>query len=396
MSGDSARQRIEELAHLHAFISLTEEDGPGSPVAVKDLVDVRGTVTTGGGIILPPTPAAADAPVVTELRRHGCYVVGKANLHEWAFGVTSANPHYGAVLNPHDTERVAGGSSGGSAVAVATGTADWAVGSDTGGSIRVPASLCGVVGFKPTYGTVEMAGVIPLSQSLDTLGPLAPDVRTAATGLEMMTGRQDLASERRGGAGGFRIGAPADWLTALDDETAAAWAVVSDGLPEVRFLDRKRLGAIGLTILFAEAAAYHRQWVETQPESYGADVLAHLRDGLKIGAADYIAALREMALVRDEVEAAMQDWDALLVPATSCVAPRLDDLDVRDRLTRFTRPFNATGQPVITIPAPARGLPVGIQVVGHLDQEQALVEVALALESEWRSRAAEMETPRRA
>ncbi|HUE68263.1 MAG TPA: amidase family protein, partial [Candidatus Acidoferrum sp.] len=144
---------------LNAFISLAspgDEQGSGDRVAVKDLVDVRGMVTTAGGIILPSKPATDDAPVIKRLRGFGCVVVGKANLHEFAYGVTSVNPHYGAVLNPRDTSRVAGGSSGGSAAAVAAGMCDWSVGSDTGGSIRIPSSLCGVAGFKPRFGSVDI------------------------------------------------------------------------------------------------------------------------------------------------------------------------------------------------------------------------------------------------
>src|SRR5689334_20323664 len=137
-------------------------------------------VTTAGGVILPDVPATEDAPVIARLRSAGCVLIGKTNLHEFAYGVTSANPHYGTVRNPHDPSRVAGGSSGGSAAAVAAGMCDWAIGSDTGGSIRIPASLCGVAGFKPKFGSIDIAGVIPLSRSLDTLGPLAPDVRTMA------------------------------------------------------------------------------------------------------------------------------------------------------------------------------------------------------------------------
>src|SRR3979490_3334611 len=181
-----ARRRIDERADLHAFISTSSEEGAGTVVAVKDLVDVAGMVTTAGGRILPSKPAERDAPVVVRIRREGCVVVGKTNLHEFAFGVTSANPHYGAVLNPHDKSRVAGGSSGGSAVAVAAGMCDWAIGSDTGGTIRIPASLCGVVGFKPEIGSIYITGVIPLAWSLDTLGPIATDVGAAAKAYSMM------------------------------------------------------------------------------------------------------------------------------------------------------------------------------------------------------------------
>src|SRR5258706_1490268 len=171
---------MEAPLKLAGLISVSDEGGAGRVVAVKDLVDVAGMVTTAGGIILPNEPAERDAPVVERIRREGCVIVGKTNLHEFAFGVTSVNPHYGAVLNPHDQSRVAGGSSGGSAVAVAAGMCDWAIGSDTGGSIRIPASLCGIVGFKPALGTVDLTGVIPLRSSPDTHCPLAPDVAPAA------------------------------------------------------------------------------------------------------------------------------------------------------------------------------------------------------------------------
>src|SRR5438552_4426295 len=188
MDIDEARKRIRERSDLNAFISISEESGHGTLVAVKDLVDVKGMATTAGGIILPDVPAAADAPVIKRIRAAGCLIVGKANLHEFAYGVTSVNPHYGTVLNPHDPGRVAGGSSGGSAVAVAAGMCDWAVGSDTGGSIRIPAALCGVVGFKPELGSIDTTGAIPLSPSLDTLGPMGPDVATVARAFGQMAG----------------------------------------------------------------------------------------------------------------------------------------------------------------------------------------------------------------
>ncbi|HZU16135.1 MAG TPA: amidase, partial [Candidatus Dormibacteraeota bacterium] len=196
MTPDEARERIRHRSDLNAFISLTDEDGRGPVVAVKDLVDVRGTVTTAGSRLLPQVPADRDAPVIARMRQAGCVVIGKANLHEWAFGLTSENPHYGPVRNPLDPSRVAGGSSGGSAAAVAAGMCDWALGTDTGGSIRVPAALCGVVGFKPTLGTVDTEGVVPLSRTLDTLGPLAPDVRSAASALEAMSELTGLVPAR--------------------------------------------------------------------------------------------------------------------------------------------------------------------------------------------------------
>ena len=379
-----ARRRIAERADLNAFISLTEEDGEGPVVAVKDLVDVRGTVTTGGGVMLPPIPAERDAPVVERMRRHGVVVVGKANLHEWAFGVTSSNPHHGAVRNPHDPERIPGGSSGGSAVAVAAGMADWALGSDTGGSIRIPAAYCGVVGFKPTIGTVDTETVIPLSRTLDTLGPLAPDVTTAALALEQMSELTGLLPQRPTSLQHFRLAVARDWARDLHPEIEAPWRLLTREYPEIDFPDPVDLGDAGLKILLTEAASFHRPWLEEFPEQYGADVLKLLKGGLEQPRSEYVAALLTQSRMRVEAEAAMADLDALLVPSTRIPAPRIGEEYQRSDVTIFTRPFNTTGHPVINLPAPVNGMPVGIQVVGHLGRERELVEVALALEAAWR------------
>jgi aspartyl-tRNA(Asn)/glutamyl-tRNA(Gln) amidotransferase subunit A len=375
-----ARRRIEERADLRAFISLSSEEGAGTVVAVKDLVDVAGMVTTAGGIILPNEPAAQDAPVVQKIRGAGCVIVGKTNLHEFAYGVTSTNIHYGTVRNPHDPGRVAGGSSGGSAVAVAAGMCDWAIGSDTGGSIRIPASLCGVVGFKPELGTIDLTGVVPLSWSLDTLGPMAPDVAEVMRAYSMMSGETvgttHLAPPR--------LAVPAGWVTRLDEPTERAWRLVSQGLPEIEFVDRDRLFRNGLTILLVEAATYHRRWANDFPEKYGPDVLAHIRRGLGILAVDLEEAMRERPRLMEASRRAMEGIDALVLPATAIVAPRVDAGDeVREPLSRFTRPFNTTGQPVVALPAPAPGLPVGIQVVGRTNAET--LRAALWLEREWQN-----------
>jgi aspartyl-tRNA(Asn)/glutamyl-tRNA(Gln) amidotransferase subunit A len=375
-----ARKRILERADLNAFISVSSEEGKGTVVAVKDLVDVVGMVTTAGGVILPKEPAAQDAPVIKRLRAEGCVIVGKANLHEFAYGVTSVNPHYGAVRNPHDVERVAGGSSGGSAVAVAAGMCDWAVGSDTGGSIRVPASFCGVVGFKPAIGSVDTSGVIPLSRSLDTLGPLAADVAGAARAYSMMSGEtmpHDPGPEPR-------LAIPAGWVKNLDEETATAWQLVSRGLPEINFLNREVLHSVGLTILLVEAAVYHRRWAAEFPEKYGADVIGHIRRGLEVLAVDFDEAITALPRLRLDAMRAMEGIDALLLPATAIVAPALDaGVEVREPVTRFTRPFNTTGQPVVTLPAPVRGLPVGIQVVGRTNS--GAIAAAAWLEAKWKT-----------
>jgi len=377
-----ARAQIRRLAHLHAFISLTEEEGDGPVLAVKDIVDVRGTVTTAGSKV-PQIPASSDAEVIERARESGCVVVGKTNMHEWAFGTTSVNPHHGAVLNPCDPSRIAGGSSGGSAAAVAAGMCAWSIGSDTGGSIRIPAALCGVVGFKPTFGTVSTVGVLPLSRSLDTLGPLAPDVLSAARALEMMTGRTGLVPQHPVPATHFRLAAPAGWAVNLDRETQAAWERVARGLPEIVLPDRDRMQRVCLAIMYAEAAAFHRVRMEEHPERYGDDILARLQDTRKVSGGADIEALEDRERICVEVEEALQDVDALLVPATACVAPMIGQADVGEPLARFSRPFNVTGQPAIAIPGPTSGLPVGIQVVGKRGEDARLVEVAWSLERLW-------------
>ena len=256
---------------------------------------------------------------------------------------------------------------------------DWAIGSDTGGSIRIPASLCGVAGFKPAFGSIEMGGVIPLSWSLDTLGPLAPDIATAARAYSVMSGEtidlSDLAQPR--------LAQPAGWVTDLDEATSRAWKLVSKGVPQIEFVDRDRLFPAGLTILQAEAAAYHRAWAKEYPEKYGADVLRLIRYGLDIPAVDYIEAVRERPRLQGAAEIAMEGIDALILPATAIVAPPVDaGPEVREPLSRFTRPFNTTYQPVAVIPAPVQGLPVGIQVVGRTNV--ATLRAAAWLERSWK------------
>jgi len=383
MDLEAARARIRERPELNAFISITADSGSGTVVAVKDLIDVKGMVTTAGGMILPREPAAEDAPVVARIRRAGCRIVGKTNLHEFAYGVTSVNPHFGTVRNPRDPSRVAGGSSGGSAVAVAAGMCDWAIGSDTGGSIRIPGSLCGVAGFKPAFGSIDTAGVIPLSKSLDTLGPIAPDINTTATAYAAMSGEAvslDKLTQPR-------LAVPRGWVSELDPPTAAAWTVVSGRLPELDFLDRDRLFQVGLTILLYEAASYHRHWATECPEKYGEDVLRLIRRGLEIPAAEFDQALAERSQLEQEAHKAMEGFDAFVLPATAIVAPPIDaGPEVREPLSRFTRPFNTTHQPVAVLPAPVRGLPDGIQVVGRTNAET--LRAAAWLESQGRGQSA--------
>jgi aspartyl-tRNA(Asn)/glutamyl-tRNA(Gln) amidotransferase subunit A len=378
---DEARRRIAELRHLNAFISVSGETAGGSVVAVKDLIDVRGMVTTAGGVLLPSTPALDDAPVVRRVREHGGVIVGKTNLHEFAYGVTSINPHHGNVLNPHDPNRVAGGSSGGSAVAVATGMCDWAIGTDTGGSIRIPAALCGVVGFKPELGSIPTDGVIPLSRSLDTVGPMGPDVATVTAAYYAMSNE---TPQPRPAGWKPRLGVPFGWVSDLDPDVARAWRFASRDVPAVEFVDRMPLFKKGLTILMVEASAYHAKRFKEHPDKFGADVQEHLKRGLEISARDYGEAIGTAPLLRVAAREAMKDLDALLLPATAIVAPPVTaGNEVREPLARYTRPFNMSGQPVVALPVPVSGgMPVGVQVIGRTN---ALALAAAAwLESRWK------------
>lgn len=388
-----ARARAEELQELNAFISLTDEVD-GTPVEVKDLIPVRGTVTTAGGRILPDAPAAEDALVVRRIRARGCSIVGKTNLDEFAFGSTSTNAHHGDVRNPYDRGRAAGGSSGGSAVAAATGMCSFAIGTDTGGSIRIPSSLCGVVGIKPTLGLVPADDVIPLSSTLDTIGPIARDVATAAAGLELLADVQ-VFDAPSAGRDSFAVAAAQSWADGLDEETAEAWAWATEGLPEVDLPSYVEPSALGLTVLYFEAARYHEAWLERVPERYSSKIVRKLRRGLEISEADYLHAVASMGPTRSAFKAAMDGWDAIVVPATACVAPPVETADeAHEPLTRFMRPFNFTGQPVVALPVPSSGLPVDVQVVGRYGRDAELLHVAAALERRWQDQGLEQTSER--
>jgi len=386
MTAGEYRARAQAHPEWNIYLSYADEEGAGPAVAVKDLVRVRGTVTTAGGVILPKVADAEDAPLIAKMRAHGCVVIGKTNLHEFAFGLTSINPHYGAVRNPRAPGRVAGGSSGGSAAAVAADLCDWAIGTDTGGSIRCPAAMCGVVGFKPTLGTVSTEGVIPLSETFDTIGPLAHDVVQAAEALSTMCDVPGLVPRTPRALADFALAVPApEWVGELDAETEAVWGRVARGLPAANLPDRMRMTNVSITILFYEAYAYHKRWLEEDASRYGADVRASLERGRDVTRADYERALAEMTAIQGAVREAMRGIDALLVPASAIVPPPVTtpSLELREPLSRFTRPFNVTGQPVFALPYPTQGLPVGIQAVGHFGRDADLVPVAWALERAW-------------
>jgi len=371
---------------LNAFISLTGERGDGPALAVKDNIDVRGSVTTGGTAIEPGRPPAErDAWAVARMREAGCAVVGKTNLHEHGLGSTNHNPHYGTVRNPHDRGRISGGSSGGSAAAVAAGLADLALGTDTGGSIRIPSALCGVVGVRPTFGAIPVEGVAPLAHTQDVVGPIGPDVAAVAAALARLGVIAAPGPDGPAPAGSPRLGTPAGWVDGLDEGVESAWGRVAPELEPVEVGPLEAFVAPGLVTLYAESAANHGAQLRDRPESLGDDVRVLLEEGSRIPATVYIEAQVERARLRDRLDAALETVDALVLPTTRCVAPPVeaDPLELRDQLTPFTRPFSVTGHPVVALPVRSAGLPVGVQVVGRRGGEAELIAIAAALEAAW-------------
>jgi Asp-tRNA(Asn)/Glu-tRNA(Gln) amidotransferase A subunit family amidase len=383
---DEALRAARATRSHNAYISLqrSEHSSGGDVIAVKDNIDVAGLVTTGGGRHLPGVPAERDATVIARLRDAGCDFVGKANLHEYAYGVTNHNSHYGDVVNPWDPSRVAGGSSGGSAVAVALGTCDWSLGSDTGGSTRIPASFCGLTTVKPTEGTVDNTGVIPLARSFDAVVPIARDVASTVRALEMITGDGALNPGRPPAGFVPRLAVPAGWLTDLDDQTRKVWEEVSAGLPSVDLPDLQELHDAFEDIFRPEVGAFHLRWMAESPELYGPDVRGRIQAAIESSGARMLDALARRPQHIADMEAAMLDYDALLLPSTAVVAPPLDRPDIREPLLRFTIPFTYTGQPVYAIPAPSSGLPVGVQVVGRRGADALVAQIAAWLEASWK------------
>ncbi len=391
----------------------------GVPVAVKDLFAVAGTPTTGGSRFLTE-PARADATVVARLRAAGAVILGKLNLHEFAYGPEGTNPHFGTPWNPWDAtvHRLPGGSSSGSAVAVAAGLSPAALGSDTGGSIRMPAALCGVVGLKPTYGRVSRAGVLPLSWSLDHAGPLARRAADAAAILSAIAGADpaDPSSSRQpvpdyvaalsGSVRGMRIGLVGEYLRQAEDEVQAAVAgtvatlerlgcvVAEVAFPTARFA----LGA-SLGIIAPEALAYHAPLLSRHAREYAPDVRQRLLVGRFLTATDYVTAQRARLVIRDDVEQALRRVDCLLTPTLPVAAPPVAavELTVRGRVetprsafTMFTRLFNLTGHPAIAVPCGLSrgGLPLSCQVVGRAFDEASILRLAHAYEeaTDWHAR----------
>lgn len=428
-------ERIEQLnPSLNCFITRTPElamqqasrleqalrnpefsPGPlhGIPLALKDLFDTAGVTTTAGSTFFTENIPAQDAEVVLRLKQSGAVLLGKLNMHEIALGVTNVNPHYGPCRNPWNRARITGGSSGGSAAALAAGMCLGSLGSDSGGSIRIPASLCGIVGLKPTYGRVSLRGVIPLSWHTDHAGPLARTVLDAAILLNVISGYdpgdpaslpipgEDFLATIREGVAGWRIALASDeYFQQVDPQVQAAveaaartFEVLGASIERVDFPEAHQAAQANALMVTSDAAAFHRERLQSHPQGFGADVLQRLRSGAAFTSTEYILARRTQAVLRRQFEQFFTDYDLLLTPTTPVAAPLIEGPDAVEQarlLTRFTAPFNLTGLPALSIPCgfTESSLPIGLQLVARPWAESNLLRAGQAYQqaTEWHLR----------
>ena len=385
----------------------------GIPMAIKDLFDTAGIRTTAGSKFFAENIPDQDAFVVEKLKQTGAIIMGKTNTHEIALGVTGNNPHYGTARNPWDRSRIPGGSSSGSAIAVATGMALGALGTDTGGSIRIPASLCGVVGIKPTFGRVSLRGVFPLSWNLDHVGPLTRSVRDAAlllqiiavydpldpASIKMLTGDYlghlvDPVEGRRiaVGVGEFIETADAQVLEAFQG-TVKVFSRLGCKVEEVDVSWLREAALANKIMTQSDGAAIHRDRLREHPEMFGEDIRRRLEDGGNTSSTDYILARRTQAEVKKRLEQFFESYDFLITPTTPIAAPTVEGYDAVEqaaRLTRFTAPFNLTGLPALSVPCglTKEELPIGMQIIARAWGDAKVLNLGHAFEqaTEWHTR----------
>ena len=404
VTGQSA---LAEARAAEAEIQRGEWRGPlhGLPVSLKDLIDTAGIRTTAASAMHHHRVPSEDAEVVRRLRRAGAVIIGKNNLHEFAYGASSLISNFGEVRNPWDVTRITGGSSGGSAAAVVAAMSCASIGTDTAGSIRQPGALCGCVGLKPTYGRVPIRGVIPLATSLDHVGPIAMSVADSAMALQAIAGYDaaditsadvavsDYVSAAQGDVKFLRAGVPrAHFYEHLDPEVAAAMEHALAGIKTmVASLREVSLDVpTDRALQMAEAYAYHAPNLAKHVAQYDPETVRRIRTGEAISAADYIGRRRELEQARRDVETVFADVDGLLTPTTPIPAPRIEDLKTNPaalrpaelKLLSHTRPFNVWGLPAISVPCgfTESGLPIGLQIAGPMWREDLVLRLAHAYE----------------
>jgi aspartyl-tRNA(Asn)/glutamyl-tRNA(Gln) amidotransferase subunit A len=434
---EACLQRIEQFnSTLNAFIALTPElavqaamqadaliaNQPsnlediallGIPLGIKDLFDVAGVRTTAGSKFFAGTIPNEDAEIVLKLKLAGAVLLGKTNTHEIALGVTGVNPHFGAVRNPWDVNRISGGSSSGSAAALAAGMCLAALGTDTGGSIRIPAALCGVVGLKPTCGRVSTRGVIPLSWNLDHVGPLTRTVRDAALMLGVLAGFDshdpasvdipvdDYSTRLEDGVQDWRVALASgdyveesqpDVLSAVN-EAAQVFKQSGANVEKVDMDWLEDLAKANSLMTQADAATVHCQRLAEHPDWFGEDVRQRLQTGAAFTSTDYILARRTQAEGRRRFEMFFQKYDLLLLPTVPVTAPPIEGtqaVEAARQLTRFTAPFNLAGLPALSLLCgfTESGLPIGLQVVAKYWGEAKVLQAGFAYEqaTEWHDR----------
>ena len=383
----------------------------GVPLAHKDMYYDEGQVVTCGSKIRREFVATTTATALQRLKDAGSIRLGSLQMVEFAYGPTGHNFHHGAVHNPWDTNHITGGSSSGSGAAVAARLTFAALGSDTGGSIRMPAHFCGVTGLKTTYGRISRAGAMPLSQSLDTVGPLARTAEDCALLLGLMAGADphdptaaaepvpDYVAATRESITGLTIGVPsAFYVDDLDpeverilDETISVLKREGANIVQVELPDQRQLTAAAQLAVAVEASAFHKRWLIERPQDYGPQVLMRLQNGLAIPGVSYLEAMRWRGPALAAYLAAVAGTDAVIVPGAPVPAPTLAESDVGNgpdadaviqRLTRFTRPVNYLGLPSLGIPAgfTKSGLPVGMQLIGRSFDEAMLLRIGAAFQ----------------
>jgi aspartyl-tRNA(Asn)/glutamyl-tRNA(Gln) amidotransferase subunit A len=411
---ESYLERIEARAELNAYITvraeaaLAEAEAPqpgplyGAPIAVKDVIDVAGTRTTAASAILADNVARQDAGVVERLRAAGAIALGKLNTHEFAFGALTTSPHFGPARNPWALDRVCGGSSGGSGAAAAADLAAGTLGTDTGGSVRIPACLCGVTGLRPTTGLVPTGGVFRVSWTLDTVGPIARSAEDCALLLDAIAGTRTDVS---GGVRGLRIGVVEELLARADPEVAAA---VEGAVRELEGLGAEiepvvvpwleEAGTIQQLLMLPEASSVHLPWLRERLAEYGADVRARLLAGLFLPATAYVTGLRARRRYRSGLDGLLERYDLLAAPAMPVVAPRIGDDTVTVRgetipyrlsLIPFNSPWSLAGLPAASVPCGfVEGLPVGLALVGRPFAEETVLRAAHAYQgqTDWHER----------